>query len=136
MVKSLLDLCMCESSSAAERRSTAARLSHKLMNIICVTRDGALLAFVAFKMNVKESTCMFGYIYEVHVAHDERRKKLAFHLLQSAEKIIQESGQSQVALTVLSDNAPAKALYKKSGYSFAYGDVNDNTKSVWTKVGM
>jgi ribosomal protein S18 acetylase RimI-like enzyme len=106
------------------------------MNIICVTRDRTLLAFVAFKTGVKEPTGVFGYIYELHVAHNVRRKTLAFHLMQTAEKIIQESGQSKVALTVLKNNDPAKALYAKSGYSFAYTDKHDKAKLVLTKIGM
>ena len=122
--------------TARERNSVKARLAHNLMNIICVTREGALLAFVAFKINVREPSGSFGYIYELHVALDQRRKTLATHLLQSAENFIVANGQSQFALTVLSSNAPAKALYTKSGYSSAYTDENDTTKEVWTKVRM
>ncbi len=74
-------------------------------------------------------------VYAIHVAEECRKRGYATSIIQTILSRARERGASKAYLQVVTDNAPAKALYRKLGFRSVYSyyfrvkDVTDPTST-------
>jgi ribosomal protein S18 acetylase RimI-like enzyme len=57
-----------------------------------------------------------GYIYDIFVKEDQRRKGIGIMLMEKAERYCRETGYHELLLMVAINNQPAQELYIKQGF--------------------
>ncbi|GBE19609.1 putative acetyltransferase [archaeon BMS3Abin17] len=84
-----------------------AKLNKKLIGYVFV------LGFIPKKVS---NTKDFGYISDLYILKEFRKKGLAKELISRAEKWLKKSGYKEISLDVNNFNMKAKRLYNKLGY--------------------
>lgn len=88
-------------------------------NAIAVIRDGIIIAFLLLYCNDYDT--LQAYICNVYVLEQYRRKHMAESMMRKAIEICKEKQFRSVHLHASESYAPAVALYRKLGFSFADG---------------
>ncbi len=58
-----------------------------------------------------------GYIYDIFVKEEQRRKGIGMMLMEKAERYCRETGYHEMLLMVEINNQPAQKLYTKQGFN-------------------
>jgi ribosomal protein S18 acetylase RimI-like enzyme len=57
-----------------------------------------------------------GYVYDIFVKEEQRRKGIGMTLMKKAERYCRETGYHEMLLMVATSNHPAQKLYTKQGF--------------------
>ncbi|MDP3097802.1 MAG: ribosomal protein S18-alanine N-acetyltransferase [Syntrophales bacterium] len=80
------------------------------------------------------------HLHTIAVRKDQRRKRVAFLLLQEAIRAAQSEGARRVTLEVRRTNLPAQNLYEKFGFSVKgvrpgyYSDTGEDAMIFWADL--
>lgn len=79
--------------------------------------DQALLGYVWIGESSNPMTgTNHGYIYDIFVKEEQRRKGIGMRLMEKAEQYCRETGYHEMLLMVAVNNHPAQRLYAKQGF--------------------
>ena len=86
--------------------------------VLVAEREGAVVAFTQlYPMYSSVRTARTWILNDLFVAQSARRSGAARALLDAAAEFAREQGAGGICLETTRDNAPARALYRKAGWS-------------------
>jgi len=103
-------------SSEQRAAGWAAFIKRDPQGLLVMVRGTAVVGWVAFGQN-RDDLAGVGEIYALYVAPVSWRQGFGRVLLVAAERALQSRGYGAVALYVLERNAPARAFYRRLGYT-------------------
>ena len=98
-------------SEGADEAMMARMLSDGRHALLLAEEDGALLGYVWYEFVLDE-----GYVGNLAVAPEHRRKGVGRALAEGMLSDARERGLAFLTLEVRESNAPARALYEKTGF--------------------
>lgn len=87
-----------------------AELIHPAHRFLVVANGSENVAFLAYRWDSVEGAEVV-YVYELHVAEEERRKGIGLALMRKIEELAKEKRVYRIMLTVFKENRAAMAMY-------------------------
>lgn len=87
-------------------------LAHRHSRLIVFRTSGQIVGYMCFWQVLDEA-----HLFNIAVADTKRGRGIGLKMMQYLDEICRRNGMNRIILDVARRNSPARALYKKAGFS-------------------